>query len=139
MFSCTGACLDSLCIAGFTSGLAGADSDQQHCVEIKLTNGDTKTSLLPDLPGDDYLKHKGDLWELSFLNDFNFTCCVKKCDIQSIAIIESNNDGWNIETIFTFIKSGDDSELATKDFDVNRWIDGDGPVNHHRFELNLLL
>ena len=140
MFSCTGACLDSLLVIGFTSGLAHADTNDRHSVKIKLTDQETSTSLLPNRPGDDYLMHKGELWTIDFANDFSFTSsCVKKSDIEFIAIIASGNDNWNIETIVTFVKSGNEYELATTDFEVNRWIDGNGPVDQHKFQLNLLL
>ena len=124
---------------GFTSGLVGADSDDQYSVQIKLTNGDTGTSHLPDRPGVEYLKHKGDLWTISFVNDFSFATsqCVTKNDIDFIRIKANGNDDWNIETIVTFVKSGNEYELATTDFEVNSWIDG-GP-DHDRFVLNLIL
>ena len=138
MFSCTGACLDSLLIMGFTSGLVHADSDDQYSVKIKVINEDIKTSHLPNRPGVEYLKHKGDLWTISFANDFSFTSpCVKKSDIVFIRIKANGNDDWNIETIVTFVKSGNNYELATSDFGVNSWIDG-GP-NQDQFELNLIL
>ena len=124
---------------GFTSGLVDADSNDQHSVKIKLTNGETGTSDLPDLLGDDHLMHKGDLWKLSFENDFSFTSCVTKNDIQFIRIKAHGNDDWNIETIVTFVKSGNDYELATSDFEVNRWIDSDGVTAHRNFQLHLVL
>ena len=139
MFSCTGACLDSLYIMAFTSDLNNAGSDVGHAVEIELADGVTKLSLLPDLVGNDYLKHKGDLWKISFVDDFLFDFCVMKYDIKSIAIMENGNDGWNIETIVTFIKSGSDYQLATSDFHVNRWIDGNHDDESRRyFELSLV-
>ena len=133
MFSCTEACLDSLYIMAFTSGLKNAGSDVDHAVAITLANGVTKVSLLPDLKGNDYLKHKGDLWKISFERHFKIYFCVKKHDIKNIYIVESGNDGWNIETIVTFIKSGNDYELATSDFHVNRWIDGNSKYESRRF------
>ena len=138
MFSCTGACLESLYIMAFTSDLKKAGSDVGHAVEIELADGVTKLSLLPNLPGDDYLKHKGDLWKISFADDFLFDFCVMKYDIKSIAIMENGNDGWNIETIVTFIKSGSDYQLATSDFHVNRWIDGNDDESRRYFELSLV-
>ena len=122
----------------FTSGLNNAGSDVGHAVKIGLTGGVTKHSLLPNLPGDDYQRHKGDLWKISFKDDFLLDYCVMKYDIKSITIMENSNDGWNIETIVTFIKSGNDYELATSDFHVKHWIDGNGDDSHRHLELTLV-
>ena len=124
---------------GFTSGIDDAGSDVRHAVEIELTGGVNKLSLLPNLPKDDYQKHKGDLWKISFIDDFLIDYCVTKYDIKSIFIRENGDDGWNIETMVIFIKSGNDYELATCDFDVNAWIDGDHEDVTRRFlELTLV-
>ena len=122
----------------FTSGLNNAGSDAGHAVKIGLTGGIVKRSALPDLPGDDYEKNKGDLWKMSFKDNFHLVHCVKKNDIKSITIRQNGDDGWNIETIVTFIKSGTDYELATSDFNVYKWIDGDDEVNRRFFVLNLV-
>ena len=79
-------------------------------------------------------KNKGDLWKVSF-SSFGFSC-VKIGQIANVAIIESSNDGWNIESIATFVKgSGGGFQVLTQDFDVYRWIDGDGDSSHRRFDL----
>ena len=131
MFPCTGVCLDSLYIIAFTSGLNNAESSDGHAVEIVLTDKVTKRYLLPNLPGNDYEKYKGDLWKISLSDQ-----CIRKYDIESIAIVENSNDGWNIETIVTYIKSGNYYEPATSNFDVNYWIDGNHEdVTRLRFEL----
>ena len=135
---CIGECLDSLYIMAFTSGIANANSDTRHSVTITVA-GETRVSLLPDLPQDDYQSLKGDLWKISFADDFSFDYCVRKNDIESIAIAESGNDGWNIETIVTFIESDNNFELASEDFNVFRWIDGDSESSRTYFELNLIL
>ena len=127
---------------GFTSGLVHADSNDQYSVKMKVNNEAIATSLLPNRPGVEYLKHKGDLWTISFADDFSFTSpCVKKSDIEFIKIAASGNDNWNIETIVTFVKSGNNYELATSDFEVDRWIDGSSsaPLDQDRFELDLVL
>ena len=119
----------------FTSGIhnAGSKDSVRHAVVIELTGAVNKLSLLPNLPEDDYEKNKGDLWKLSFKDDFLLDDCVTKNDIKSIFIMENGNDGWNIETIVTFIKRGNDYELATCDFDVNAWIDGNHEDVTRRF------
>ena len=122
----------------FTSGIPYGGSDRGHDVEVRV-NGVTGVKTLPDLPGNDYYPHKGDLWKISFNYDFHFYSCVRKGDIESIAITENSNDGWNIETIVTFVQSGNNFELATENFNVYRWIDGDNHNTHRRFELNIVL
>ena len=139
LFSCAEACLDSLYIMAFTSGIDSAGSNVDHAVEVELTSGILKRSVLPDLPGDDYEKHKGDLWKISFEDNFHLVNCVRKRDIKSIIIRENGNDGWNIETIVTFLQSDNDYELATSDFNVYKWIDGDHEdVTRRFFKLTLV-
>ena len=129
----------------FTSGVRNAGSDQGHEVSMRLVSGETRTALLPDLPGNDYLSNKGDLWKLNLASRFHFTdSCVQLSDIASIAIEQRSNDGWNIDSIVTFFKDNrhiirDDFHLATVDMDVNQWIDGDAHHTHRRFELNLVI
>ena len=106
----------------FTSGVASAGSNSHHSVEI-LSNGVVRHMRLYDRPGDDMLSHKGDLWKINFSN-FHFSDpCITLGEIQSVSIIESNNDGWNIDSIVTLVKdSGDGIQVLTQDLDVNRWI-----------------
>ena len=103
----------------FTSGIPYGGSDSGHDVEVRV-NGVTGVKTLPDRPGNDYYPHKGDLWKISFKYDLHFYSCVTKGDIESIAITENSNDGWSIETIVTFVQSGNNFELATENFNVYR-------------------
>ena len=85
---------------------------------MRLKSGETRTVILPNLPGDDYLSHKGDLWKISFRNQFHFRDgCVRLSEIASIALEEHNNDGWNIDSVVTFFRddrsTGNDFHLAT--------------------------
>ena len=132
----TGACLEYLYILAFTSGLTHAGSDDGHEAELRAA-GQTRHVALPDRPGDDYLENKGDLWKLSLTNHFQFTECIHLSDVEGIAITEHSNDGWHIESIVTLFGSGTCYQLATTDFDANRWIDGDDKPSKRRFELNL--
>ena len=55
-----------------------------------------------------------------------------------MSIIESSNDGWNIDSIVTLVKdSGNGIQVLTQNLDVNHWIDGDGHHTHRHFELTL--
>ena len=128
-------CLDSLYIMVLTSGIENAQTENAHGVTIEVANDNVRLSLLPELH---YEPNKGDMWKLSFKDDFQLDYCVRKYDIRSIAIEENGDDGWNIETIVTFIGSGRDYELATSDFEVNHWIEGDKSASRRRLELTLV-
>ena len=109
-------------------------SDTSHSVQLD-SNGVVRTRSLYDRPGDDYLSNKGDLWSFSF-SSFGFSC-VRISDIDRVSIVESANDGWNIETIVTLVSdSSSRLQVLTRDFDVYRWIDGDGAASHRRFDLS---
>ena len=57
---------------------------------------------------------------------FGFTTCITITDIQEILFLQDNNDGWNIESIVTFvIVNQSECEMTSADFDVFEWIDGD--------------
>ena len=93
---------------------------------------------MPDLPGDDY--SKGDLWKLSIKEDFGFSGCTTKKDIQGIAILAGGNDGWHIDSIVTYVAVNEHNwELSSVDLDVNRWVDGDSSSKDKRLTLNLVL
>ena len=130
----TAECLDKLYIMAFTSGINNAESDAGHAVEI-LAGGRVRNLRLYNRPGDDYYKHKGDLWKYNIAS-FNFpNSCLTISNIQQVSIIERSNDGWNIDSIVTLVGAGGRFQVLTQDLDVNRWIDGDGHHTHRRFEL----
>ena len=119
----------------FTSGVHYAGSDSSHSIELKATGCLSKIKLY-NLPGDDYKPNKGDLWKIK-IADFQ---CSKTCltvgSIDSLSIVSSSNDGWNIDSIVTFVE-GDANQfkLLTQDFNVKRWIDSNGQKTHKRFDL----
>ena len=130
----TDACLDKLYIMAFTSGIDNAQSDSAHAVEI-LAAGDVRTLQLYNLPGNDYSQNKGDLWKYNIAS-FNFpSSCLTISSIQKVSIIESSNDGWNIDSIVTLVGAGGCFQVLTQDLDVNRWIDGDRHDTHRSFKL----
>ena len=112
----------------FTSDLSGASSDTSHSIQLQY-NGAVKTMALYDRPGDDYMSNKGDFWELGLSG------CIKIRDLQRVSIIASGNDGWNIESIVTLVSDSLNIQVLTQNFDVDRWIDGDGPSSHRRLIL----
>ena len=99
--------------------------------------GQTRRITLPNLPGDDYLRNKGDLWKLTFDGNFKFTGCVTVQNIEYVRIEEGNNDGWNIDSIVTYVRATGQSRFTelTQNFNVYRWIDGNGAYSHRRFTL----
>ena len=130
------ACLKYLYILAFTSGKVHAGSHDSHEVEVRAA-GQTRVLQLPDLLGDDYLENKGDLWKLTFDDDLRFTQCVTLQNLDHIAIEAGGNDGWNIDSIVTYVGApGHGFRDATIDFNVFRWVDGDGEFSHRRFMLH---
>ena len=122
-----------------TTGLDGAQSaDYGHRIELK-TQDSTVTKYLPDLPGDDYKRDKGDLWKLSILGFFELTGCIGRRNITGIAIVEGSNDGWNIDSVVTYaVYAHRRYRLLSVDFDVNKWIDGDTTERNKRLQLTLV-
>ena len=56
-----------------------------------------------------------------------FTTCVRKSDIKSVSIVPVSSDGWNVNTIVTFVCDSDHlCSLLTQDLDINYWVDADG-------------
>ena len=130
----TDACLDKLYIMAFTSGINNAQSDSAHSVEI-LAGGHVRDLRLYNLPVDEHSQNKGDLWKYN-ITSFNFPfSCLNISKIQKVYIIESSNDGWNIDSIVTLVGAGGSFQVLTQDLDVNRWVDGDGHITRRRFEL----
>ena len=110
-------------------------SDTSHSVQLE-SNGIVRTRSLYNRPGDDYLSNKGDLWSFSFSSSFGLSC-IRISDIDRVSIVESGNDGWNIETIVTLVSdSSSRLQVLTQDFNVYRWIDGDGAASYRRFDLS---
>ena len=130
------ACLKYLYILAFTSGKKNAGSDDAHEVEVRAA-GQTRVLKLPNRPGNDYLEHMGDLWKLTFDGDLHFTRCVTLANLDHIAIEAGGNDGWNIDSIVTYVGApGRGFRDASIDFNVFRWIDGNGAFSHRRFMLH---
>ena len=131
-------CLSSLYVVAFTSGVRSAGSDDGHAVELR-TATEARRVRLYDRPGNDYYVHKGDLWKIP-IREFYFTdSCITISELKGIALTEHSNDGWHIESVVTFLRAGDVSQLYTEDFEANRWIDGDSHSSFRRFDLNIVI
>ena len=120
-----------------TSDIPHAGADKDHRIRLQA-KGISSVKYLPDLPKDDYLQNKGDLWKLHLKNFFGFTTCITINDIQQIAILQGSNDGWNIKSIVTFaVVNKNEWEMTSADFNVFQWIDGDSHATHKEFILSL--
>ena len=87
--------------------------------------GQTSIKNLPDLPRDDFEPQKGDLWKLHIKDFFGFDDCITEKDVDGITIVQGSNDGWNIDSIVTFVVADQYYwELSSVDLDINQWIDG---------------
>lgn len=135
-----GACITTLYVMGFSSNHVGANAPETaHMIEMKI-NGNVRKGRLPNLPGDDFQRAKGDLWKLNVAS-FGFTdTCIRKSEIEQIALEQGSNDGWHIDSIVTFVGTANgQTELATMDINTFQWIDGNGATDAKRFVLTLLL
>ena len=133
-----GSCITVLYIMAFTSGIGGANAHESaHEIELKV-NGVRRKGNLPNLVGDDYQKNKGDLWKIS-VPSFGFgDSCIKKNEVENIALVEDSNDGWHIDSIVTFFgTSNGQFELASMDINTFRWVDGDQGTSARRFDMTL--
>ena len=121
----------------FTSGLLNSGTvDAAHAIELQAS-GQVRSLQLYDRPGDDTLPNKGDLWTFSIASFGIPDSCITISDIRGVSIIESSDDGWNIESIVTIVESSGRYQLLTRDFGANHWVDGDGPNSRRRFDLTL--
>ena len=133
-----GQCIHFLYVIAFTTGARNAGADKHHRIELRA-KGVTKVKQLPNLPGDDYLESKGDLWKLSIEHYFGLRGCITKRDIQGIALLSGNNDGWHIDSMITYVAVNQCIwELSSVDLDANRWIDGDSLHQRKQFQLSLV-
>ena len=57
--------------------------------------------------------------------------------VQRVSIVANATDGWNIGSVVTLVSDSRNTQMLTKDFDVNWWIDGGGDTSHKHFFLIL--
>ena len=128
-------CFRFLRILAYTSSIEHSQTVGDHKIELTV-DGLTKTATLTKFPG----QSRGNLWSRSLADDFGFPGCIRKKDIQGIALLSGNNNGWNIDSIVTYVANNDYNwELSSVDLDVNRWIDSDSEEYRKRFDLNLVI
>jgi len=79
------------------------------------------------------------------VDDFGFNICIKEKDMQGIAIIANNNDGWHIYRLHShlnmYIAANEYNwKLSSVDLDAFKWVDQNFPdPSHKQFQLNLLI
>ena len=130
-------CLVQLIVTASTSDIDDADSSEDHAIEIKVDDQQTRSRRLK---GDEDKERKGSfVWEFN-LKDFNFADrCLKKDEIENVAIIQTGIDGWNIRSIQTHvIDSSGKVCLFTQNLSASRWIDADGGEDRRRFDLTFV-
>ena len=131
-------CYRELYVLAFTSGRNHADSDDDAYLQIIHKNGEKKYVKLYDRKGDDYSKSKGDLWKIK-LSTFKFKdTCISKSDIKKLSLLHGGNDGWNIDSIVTFLKVRSKYCLLSRDFNIFRWLDGNRSIRSRHFDLTLV-
>ena len=138
-------CIDTIYLMAFTSGLLHAESDDSPWLCVFLTDGEMREVRFPDLPSDEFVQNKGDLYSFP-IRSFGFSdiWCTKKNEISRVVIRNGGTNAWNIESIVTMIEnmapSGRIGEyfLLTADFHINSWIDGYGEPHHAQIDLTMV-
>ena len=134
----TGRCVQSLYVMAHTSNVPSAGADKIHKIELQ-EKGLTVAKELPNLPGDDYFPSKGDLWKLNLNTFFGVKGCISRKDITGIALLAGNNDGWNIDSVITYVVFNNNQyQVSSVNLDANRWVDGDSAPSYKRFQLTLV-
>ena len=130
-------CVRNLYVMAHTSGRRHAQSDSTHYIELRIGPIVRKVKL--DRPTiDDMTLNKGDFFQVP-LYRFRFPFhCIHRGWINRVAIISGGNDGWNIQSVATFVKvKWGRVYPLTVDINAYRWVDGNGPISHRRFELTM--
>ena len=133
----TGLCATRLYVVAFTSGISHAGSDDSHYLNVVLKNGDHRKVQLYNRPGDDYKKHKGDIWKFN-IRTFHFRDgCITKGDFRHVYLQAGGKDGWNIQSVITYLYfNARHLTFVTSNLHVNRWLDGNGPAWQRRYTLS---
>ena len=115
-----------LYVMGFTSGTGGAESKNLPYLIMSLYTHEDGHVRLPNNPGVEMTKYKGDLWRVSISSLFKGKRrCVRKRDVQKVTIHNGGDDGWRINSIVTMLRYGYYSTVLTADIDFNKAVDGD--------------
>ena len=129
-------CYNMIYIMAFTSGSAHAESKHRPYLSLTLRSRQSGSIHLPDNPGNDQMKNKGDLWKLSISSIFKGRrSCVRKGDIDKVVLRNGGNDGWKIESLATVLGYRGYYTVLTADIGFNKVIDGNGKPSTHEITL----
>lgn len=130
-------CNLQLYVMAYTGGSINALTKHPPFIELTV-GGKVGLVQLQIVTGLEFALNKGDMWTID-LTDFGFTDkCIRKRDVDRIAVVEGGTDGWLIDTIVTFLLDEDGSfSLLSSDIDVDVWIDGNSGEERKRFDLTL--
>jgi len=113
----------NIAVIAKTDGRDHADTDDRPYLRLNI-NGYWRESRFPDLPGNDYMKHKSDWFEWPASDFYAFD---DLHDLHGIRIRAGGNDGWCYEDISVFVEDEHGNwHAVAMHFEVNGWIDGDG-------------
>ena len=134
----TDRCIKYLVVLVSTSDIRHAGTVKAHNIGLQA-KGELKTTAL-ETPPEGLVANGTNEWKLSLEKDFQFSGCVKVRDIENLAILENHNDGWNINSVVTFLVVDPCYwALSSVDFDVNVWIDGNSDPSYKEFNLTLFI
>lgn len=117
-----------------TSNHGNAASDSIPFLKLKI-NGFWRQARFPDLPGDDYMKHKSDWfeWPARAFNGFD-----DLNDLGGIRIGAGGNDGWVYEDISVFVEDENGNwHVVAMHHNVFREVDGDGSSSHREQTISM--
>ena len=122
----------------FTAGNEHSGSDDSPYLLVDLFNHEEGYAQFPNNPGNDMLKNKGDFWRFSLKKDLKLKkSCITKADINKIVVQNGGNDGWQIGSIFTILRSGWYYTVVTANVGLNKYVDGNGKgsISFHQIGL----
>ena len=102
-------CADALYMMAVTSGRKHAGSNDRPIISVTLNSGEIGEEILPNIPVANEMTHnKADLWNIPIDDHFGFcNSCIKKSSIRDVKLRArgqgKGKDGWNIESIMTFL------------------------------------
>lgn len=118
----------------FTSDVGLSGSGSPHLLEVQASGQTEHVELAGSKNG-----NSGNMWEFTY-SDFGFPRCLYKNKIKRVSLVENGNDGWNIGSIVILLDDAKNNTMVlTKDFHINRWIDGDELPEYKHFDLTLVI
>ena len=132
-------CLIRIFVVAITSNKDGADSVNDHAIEIRVGRQIGRLPLKRKPANNFKFNKRSSRWVFKF-KDFNFADkCILQEEIKNVAIVQTGIDDWNIETIVTHVEDSFEKwHTLTEDINVFRWVGADG-AERRRFDLKFRL